>query len=55
VDEGKQGAEPVPTVTPHLVSPIGKSCLPEWTSGDLGRPPIATPFLLLSPSVVTGT
>lgn len=26
-----------------------KGCLPEWTSGDLGRSPATTPFLLLSP------
>lgn len=26
-----------------------EGCLPEWTSGDLGRSPVTTPFLLLSP------
>ena len=31
-----------------------ESCLPESTSGDLGRTLVATPFFLLSPSLVMG-
>ena len=32
-----------------------ESCLPEWTSGDLGSLPATTHFLLLSPAVVLGS